>query len=330
MLPTVQATLLFLARTASGTNPILSDRPDLADPSVIQHNNTLFLYHTGDQGSFDVFIADALADVTNASSWRRGPTVFRPASSCILSKIPGLGERSLAWAPHVIFDTDSGRFFMYYSVCLALHVAVSDSPLGPFEEQRRLLRYAIDPFVFEAAGERYLYWASIDLLHDFSGEERLYGQRLATPTTLDATTPPTKLLVPDQPWEFNRSGFYAPAGITEGPWVHVHEGRYYLMYSGASANTAAYRIGYATAASPLGPYTKYEHNPIIQPADPASVGVFGPGSHAVWREPSSGRLLAFYHQQRSNATGWHRFICVDELRISADGVMSLRVTRAQR
>ena len=93
------------------------------------------------------FIVEARAD--------GAPAVFgvRPR------KDPWLGRRILAWAPHVIFDDASGRFFMYYSTCLNLHVAVADS-LGPFTDMGRLIRFAIDPFVMRdpASKTLILYW----------------------------------------------------------------------------------------------------------------------------------------------------------------------------
>ena len=122
----------------------------------------------------------------------------------------------------------------------------------------------------------------------------------------DSTSAPaTRLLVPDQP-EFNHSSWYTPAGINEGPWVHYHGGRYYLMY-GAGANTC--RIGYATSIR------KVHGQPDHQAVDPTTVGVYGPGHHRCARGFQR-PLATFYHQQRSTSTGWHRFVCVDELEIS--------------
>jgi beta-xylosidase len=42
------------------------------------------------------------------------------------------------------------------------------------------------------------------------------------------------------------------------------QGTYYLMYSGSGADGPDYAIGYATAKSPLGPFTKHSGNPIAQ------------------------------------------------------------------
>ena len=85
-------------------------------------------------------------------------------------------------------------------------------------------------------------------------------------------------------------------GITEGPWITVINGQYLMTYSGASADSEFYRIGVATAASPLGPYLKSEHNPITKttaarsPHRPlhARLSVRGiPGGCVRWHRASS-------------------------------------------
>ena len=279
--------------------------------------------------------------------WVRGPIVYTPPrTSCLLNKIdPALGNGTLAWAPHVI--AENGRFYMYYSTCYQLGVAVAPSPLGPFVAVNdALVPWALDPFVYRdaavggsrgggggggggggAGGGLYLLYGRVNPLHYLRGVGRVFGRRMANATALAVGEKEVELLVPDQHWwEYNGSGL--PAGINEGPWVLQQGGVHHLMYSGASASSQFYRLGVATSASPLGPYTKAASNPIIEPTDPAtSLGIFGPGHHAVWRD-GTGQLWAFYHQKRTAAVGWDRFICVDALDFdNATGAMALRVTR---
>ena len=115
---------LSLVLTARAVNPIISDQSDWADPCVMEHNNTLYLYPTGDQTQYEVFTFDLKQKMhpSKSEGWVRGPTVFKPSakksSSCLVSRIPGLGNGSLVWAPHVIYHSDSAKFIMYYSICL--------------------------------------------------------------------------------------------------------------------------------------------------------------------------------------------------------------------
>jgi beta-xylosidase len=69
-------------------------------------------------------------------------------------------------------------------------------------------------------------------------------------------------------WE--AAGVQAPT--VEGPFMELHNGTYYLFYSGGSWQ-AAYGMGYATATSPTGPFTKSPTNPIFTQTST----VFGPG-----------------------------------------------------
>jgi len=323
-----------------GPNPIISDQVDLADPCVLEFNGTLYLYPTSNQGNYEVYTR---AISSQSPTWTKAGVVFESDVFCPFALVPGVGNSntSLVWAPHVMHDSVSNKFYLYYTVCLSVGVAVADSPMGPFVDQGTLVDLAIDAFAMrDDDGQLFLYyaklWEPIPLL--FKKEhysESIYGRRLLSPTEL-APEPAVHLIHPDQEWwEFNTSetGVFSLArfleGINEGPWVTKHEEVYYLTYSGASANSEFYRIGYATSSSPLGPFTKgpRKFNPIIRPADPSAIGVFGPGHHSVWRDASTGRSWAIYHRQKSNATGWGRELCVDELLIDkATGSMTINVS----
>ena len=57
-----------------------------------------------------------------------------------------------------------------------------------------------------------------------------------------------------------------PAKVAEGPSVLKKEGIYYLIYSANHFESKNYGVGYATSDSPMGPWKKYEENPILQRA----------------------------------------------------------------
>jgi len=101
-----------------------------------------------------------------------------------------------------------------------------------------------------------------------------------------------------------------------------HEGTYYLLYSGSGADSPDYGVGYATAKSPLGPFTKYSGNPIVRRGS----GVFGPGHGCVVKD-AAGAFWHVYHQQRDEARGWNRFLCIDPLWFDKDGVLHGQATR---
>jgi len=102
-----------------------------------------------------------------------------------------------------------------------------------------------------------------------------------------------------------------------------HQGVYYLLYSGGSADSEDYATGYATAAHPTGPFTKYRGNPIIRKGD----GILGPGHPSVVRD-QAGKLWMVYHQQKDETRGWNRIICIDPLWFDGEGVLHGKASRA--
>ena len=126
----------------------------------------------------------------------------------------------------------------------------------------------------------------------------------------------TEVIRPSVDWERTKGS------VTEGPWMLKHDGIYYLMYSGSGADGPDYAIGYATAKSPIGPFTKYAGNPIAKRGN----GVFGPGHHCVVTGPD-GKLWMIYHQQNSEKIGWARFLAIDPLWFDEQGVIHARTTR---
>ncbi len=98
--------------------------------------------------------------------------------------------------------------------------------------------------------------------------------------------------------------------------------KYYLMYSGSAACGAVYAIGYATATSPTGPFTKHPGNPIVQQGN----GIFGPGHHSVTTGPH-GRLWMVYHQKNDAKINYNRFLAIDPLWFDDAGVLHAKVTR---
>ena len=101
---------------------------------------------------------------------------------------------------------------------------------------------------------------------------------------------------PGPTWEF----FWA-----EGPWMVKRGGVYYLMYSGNSAMLPFYAIGVATASDPMGPFTKYPGNPILE-VDWKNF-FYGPGHNSVVEAPD-GALWMFYHTKDQHLVGWARSV----------------------
>lgn len=261
----------------------------IGDPTVIFFNGKYYLYPTGDNHSYDVYISSDLVH------WKKGPKVFRTSEGGV-------------WAPDVIYNPPEGKFYLYYTVNRRVGVAVSDSPDGPFADLGTLINHAIDADMFlDDDGKYYLYYV---LFPEF----RIYVQPMESPLRKKDT--PVLVIRPTEQWEKNYRA------ITEAPWMLKHRGVYYLLYSGGGADTEDYAIGYATSKSPLGPFVKYHGNPIVKKGK----GIFGPG-HCTVTTDADGKSWMVYHQKTDASKGWDRIICIDRVRFDDKGILHIRATR---
>ncbi|MDH4231722.1 MAG: glycoside hydrolase family 43 protein [Nitrospirota bacterium] len=303
LLPLFFFAVLRAERSATYTNPVLVDtyeinRPTpapyvgtlgIGDPAVIYHDGKYYLYPTGDNHSYDVYISDDLVH------WTKGPKVFQSS------------ERGV-WAPDVFFSREDNMFYLYYTVNRRIGVASADRPEGVFQDRGALVSNGIDAHLFrDDDGSYFLYYARYP---DFA----IFVQPMESP--LRKKGGPVQLLSPTEAWEMNG------VPVIEAPWMIKHQGVYYLLYSGGSADSEHYAIGYATAKHPLGPFTKYRGNPIIQKGD----GIFGPGHPGVVRD-QAGKLWMVYHQQKDETRGWNRIICIDPLWIDGKGILHGKASR---
>jgi hypothetical protein len=108
---------------------------------------------------------------------------------------------------------------------------------------------------------------------------------------LTLTGQPTQLLGNRAPWE---------PDLIEAPSLVLHHGTYFLFYSTGWWNTRRYAIGYATAASVLGPYTK------VTTCDPwfaSDDSVAGPGGQE-WFVDGTGATRMAYHGWQPSRVGY--------------------------
>ena len=261
----------------------------IGDPDVIFHGGTYYLYPTGDNHSYDVYLSGDLVH------WTKGPKVFQTSETGV-------------WAPDVFFNPDDGVFYLYYTVNGRIGVAASDRPDGVFSDRGTLISNGIDAHMFrDDDGSYFLYYARYP-------EFAIFVQPMATPLLKKGA--PVQLIAPSESWEMTN------VPVTEAPWMLKHRGVYYLLYSGGSADTEHYATGYATAENPTGPFTRHRGNPIIRKGD----GILGPGHVSVTRD-SDGNLWMVYHQQKDRTKGWNRVICIDPLWFDEKGVLHGKASR---
>ncbi len=246
---------------------------DGGDPTLIAADGRWWLYATGGaEGSLEAWSSNDL------KSWRsHGPLIAKSDIRWIDDD--GAPRHSL-WASDMV--AANGRWYFYYSVGpqnptpSRLGVTVCDSPAGPCKDSGKPLLNdggngfeAIDPMVFRDPKSRRAY-----LYAGGSAGSKLRVFELAP----DFVTIKREVQVAQPPF------------FTEGVFMHERDGTYYLSYSHGRWNAASYQVHYATATSPVGPWT---YRGILLQSD---AKYKGPGHHSFARDPRSGEWLIAYHR----------------------------------
>jgi arabinan endo-1,5-alpha-L-arabinosidase len=89
--------------------------------------------------------------------------------------------------------------------------------------------------------------------------------------------------------------------LVEGPFVTLHDGRYWLFYAGNDFSTPSYGIGVAVADHPLGPYTK-QGQPLLR-----STREWTAPGHASVAPGLDGRPQLFFHAFHPGTGGYNAF-----------------------
>jgi len=309
----------------SDGNPILADGSYYsADAAPLVDGDTLYVYTGHDeaaeqQAGFEMHDYGYFATTDVASGeWTHQPLAMDPG------EVFGWATGDAAYAGQVARGTD-GRFYWYAPVQwentdvpnrMAIGVAVADSPRGPWTDAvgEPLLTWTdvfgtsttgqevIDPHVFvDADGQAYLYWGSW-------GVARAVRLTASMTETTGAITTLQGL-----------DGFY------EAPWVFERNGTYYLAYDwkqgGSSCTPSNYQacVAYATASSPLGPWTFQDV-------------VLG-GTSATTVHPSvvefRDRWYLTYHTKDAAGGGhFRRSVAIDEVTWDGDRMLPVTPTRA--
>ena len=260
------------------------------------------------------------------------------------------------WAPEV-YERD-GRYYMFFSADwrenpsnelenFKIGVAVADSPAGPFRDLSAGPLFdpgypVIDANVFcDNDGRCYLYfsrccykhpvesevadWAREQGMFDEIEESWIYGVELkpdfsgviGEPVLL--LQPPTMMSDAQSEWE-SRSVTSGEVNRrwTEGSVTFRKGDTYYMMYSANFFGGKNYAVGYATAKSPLGPYTKAVNNPVLEKNVEKGGVVTGTGHNSIVWSKDGKTMYCVYHG-RTSTTGDARVVFIDEMEILPDG-----------
>ena len=244
-----------------------------------------------------------------------------------------LHVRDVPWAEKQMWAPDAacrdGRYYLYFPAKRAdgifqIGVASGDRPEGPFKAEPEAIKgsYSIDPAVLaDDDGSFYLCFGGLWGGQLQSYRDNLYSRAHVEPAAHEPALgpriarladdmkqfaePPREITILDENGEPLRAGDHARRYF-EGPWLHKHQGRYYLSYS--TGNT--HLLCYATSDNPYGPF-RYQGQiltPVLGWTTHHSIVEFG------------GRWWLYYHDSILSGGVTHlRNIKVTELHYDEQG-----------
>ncbi|UOQ50121.1 family 43 glycosylhydrolase [Gracilibacillus caseinilyticus] len=301
------------AISVQADNPVIKDEFS-ADPAAISHNGKAYLYTGHDEaavdGNFFVLKEWSIYSSTDLNNWKREGALPRTAFSW--------AKNDSAWASQVI--ERNGKFYWYVTVFngdaddpgYSIGVAQSDDPVSGWEDARNepLVSASmtedpasmgaepwddIDPTVFiDEDGQAYLYW----------GNTHLYYAKLKE-NMIELEGDIHRLDIQNIPGTF-----------TEAPWLHEHNGIYYLSF----AMNYPEELAYATSDSPEGPW---EYQGLLMDTLPGSAT-----SHPAILD-FQGQSYFIYHTAALPTGGeYRRSVSIEKLHYNPDGTIRKMIPTA--
>ena len=255
----------------------------LADPTVFAEDGKFYAAGTRSYGPQGFTMLES----SDLKTWR-----YARPDSMVLRKDRQTWGSSGFWAPQFFNDGDNGYLMAYVAnerCCIAhsetLTGDYTQSEIAPVDNSEG----NIDPFIFkDDDGKYYMYHVR------FKGGNILYVAELDPSTWHLKNGTLKECFRNSQSWEWTSA--FQSGLIMEGPSVIKIDDTYYMFYSANHYQSVDYAVGYATAKSPLGPWTKYSGNPIIHRN---IVGEMGSGHGEVFYD-NDGNLRYMYHVHYSN------------------------------
>lgn len=272
-----------------------------ADPEGIIFDDKYWVYPTYSAPYDQQVFMDAFSS-TDLVNWTKHERIVDTASVKWVKRA--------MWAPAIL--KKDNKYFLFFGgndiqndkEYGGIGIAVADKPEGPFKDYlgKPLIdkfyngAQPIDQFVFkDKDGSYYIYYGGwkhcnvAKLNDDFTG------------------------LVP-----FEDGSIYkevTPKDYVEGPFMFIKNDKYYFMWSEGGWTGPDYKVAYAIADSPFGPFERIET--ILQQDTEIANGA---GHHSIIHEPKSDKWYIIYHRRPLTETnGNYRETCIEEMFFDENG-----------
>lgn len=237
----------FLLLSSSGYSQQLVMRGDHADPSVIKVGDTYWASAT----TSNWFPAYPLLKSKDLVNWKQEGFVF--------NKMPEWADYYF-WAPEISYE--NGKVYIYYSAHkkggnLCVGIASADKPEGLYTDHGPIICQpvgSIDAFPMrDEAGKLYMIWKEDG--NSVGQPTPIWAQELNEERTA-LLGEKKELFRNDKGWEAN---------LVEGVSMIKNGGYYYAFYAaaGCCGRECTYQTGVARSKTLLGPWEKYDKNPIL-------------------------------------------------------------------
>ncbi|WP_416188632.1 glycoside hydrolase family 43 protein [Proteiniphilum sp.] len=272
-----------------------------ADPEAIVYDDQYWIFPTYSdlyekQVFFDCFSSPDLVNWTKHEN--------------ILDTAEVKWAKIAMWAPGVI--EKDGKYYFFFAAndiqnedeTGGIGVAVSDRPEGPYKDLlgkpliNEIVNGAqpIDQFVYKENDSTYYMfyggWRHCNVVllnNDFTGIRPFPDGELYKEVT--------------------------PQNYVEGPFMFKKDGKYYFMWSEGGWGGPDYKVAYAIADNPLGPF---ERIGTILEQDPEIAT--GAGHHSIIHNPKSDDWYIVYHRRpEPNIHRDHRVTCIDKMEFDENG-----------
>ena len=272
-----------------------------ADPEVVRFDHTLWIYPTYSAPYEQQVFMDAFSS-TDGVHWQKHEKIVDTAAVKWANKA--------MWAPAMI-KKDS-LYYLFFSAndvhegeIGGIGVAVASHPEGPFKDYlgKPLIgtihngAQPIDQFVFNDNGQYYMIYGGwghcniVRLKNDLTG------------------------LLPFEDGTIYKE--ITPKGYVEGPVMFTRNGKYYFMWSEGGWTGPNYKVAYAMADSPFGPFTRI--GTVLQQDSTVATGA---GHHSVVQLPGKDEWLIVYHRRPLGETAAnHRVTCIDRMYFDEKGLI---------
>jgi beta-xylosidase len=304
---------ILLVGAMAGASQLSAQNPFVqtwctSDPAPMVANNRMYVYTGHDEDGADFFWMQEwrIYSTDDMVNWTDH------GSPLALESFSWADDR--AWASQCV-ERD-GKYYWYIcahsriSKGMAIGVAVSDSPTGPFRDAigKPLFENGswdhIDPTVFiDDDGQAWLMWGNPRVYYLKLNRDMVSysGELGMLPMTEDAFGSP--------PMNEREQGKQYKDSYVEGPWLTKRNGTYQLLYA---AGGVPEHISYSTAPSPTGPW-KYAGE-IMPLCDTKSF------TNHCGVADYKGHSYFFYHTGKlPGGGGFGRSVAVEEFTYNADG-----------